>query len=62
MMRNFTLLLVLAGTSACASQPGRDGPATPTSSDTVRYPGDAEDPLDFPPARGGGTDSTRAPS
>jgi hypothetical protein len=26
---------VLVGAMACASQPGRDGPATPTTSDTV---------------------------
>jgi|SoiMetStandDraft_2_1073263.scaffolds.fasta_scaffold2606924_1 hypothetical protein len=60
-MRELVLVTMLLGTMACASQPGRDGPATPTSSDTVRYPGDADDPLDFPPERGGGTDSTRGP-
>jgi hypothetical protein len=40
--------IMLLGVMACTSQPGRDGPATPTTSDTVRYPGDADDPLDFP--------------
>jgi hypothetical protein len=54
-------LVILLGATACASQPGRDGPATPTTSDTVRYPGNANDPLDVPPAPGGGTDSTRGP-
>jgi hypothetical protein len=60
-MRRIALVIMLLGATACASQPGRDGPATPTSSDTVSYPGDATDPLDFPPPRGGGTDSTRGP-
>lgn len=60
-MREMVLVLMLLGAMACASQPGRDGPATPTSSDTVRYPGEADDPMDFPPPRGGGTDSTRGP-
>ncbi|HEY7503825.1 MAG TPA: hypothetical protein VH700_06955 [Gemmatimonadales bacterium] len=60
-MREMGLLFVLLGATACASQPGRDGPATPATSDTVRYPGDANDPLDLPPPRGGGTDSTRSP-
>jgi hypothetical protein len=60
-MRAMVWVIMLLGATACASQPGRDGPATPTSSDTVSYPGEADDPLDFPPARGGGTDSTRGP-
>ena len=55
-------LAMLLGAAACASQPGRDGPATPTTSDTVRYPGDADDPVNMPPAPGGGTDSTRGPA
>ena len=59
-MREIGLAVLVLSVPACASQPGRDGPAQPTTSDTVRYPGDADDPLDFPPARGGGTDSTRA--
>jgi hypothetical protein len=59
-MREIGLVILLLWVIACASQPGRDGPARPTTSDTVRYPGDADDPLDFPPApAGGGTDSTR---
>jgi hypothetical protein len=37
-------LMILLGATACASLPGRDGPATPTTSDTVRYPGDAKGP------------------
>lgn len=59
-MRRGILVMLWLGATACASQPGRDGPAQPTTSDTARYPGDANDPLDFPPARGGGTDSTRS--
>jgi hypothetical protein len=58
-MRGAILVIMWLGAAACASQPGRDGPAKPTTSDTVRYPGEAEDPLDFPPMPGGGTDSTR---
>ena len=53
-MRSIVMLILLAA-AGCASQPGRDGPAQPTTSDTVRYPGDAEDPLDFPTVPGGGT-------
>ena len=60
-MREMIMLILLAATG-CASQPGRDGPARPTTSDTVRYPGEAEDPLDLPTVPGGGTDSTRTPS
>jgi hypothetical protein len=60
-MREMGLVIMLLGATGCASQPGRDGPATPTTSDTVSYPGDANDPLDLPPPRGGGTDSTRGP-
>jgi hypothetical protein len=43
-MRELGLVIMLLGATACASQPGRDGPATPTTSDTVRYPGEADDP------------------
>ena len=43
-MREMVLVIMLLAAMACASQPGRDGPATPTSSDTVRYPGEADDP------------------
>jgi hypothetical protein len=58
-MREIGLVILLLWVTACAAHPGRDGPARPTTSDTVRYPGDADDPLDFPPVPGGGTDSTR---
>ena len=60
-MRAMGLAIMLLGATGCAPQPGRDGPATPTTSDTVGYPGDANDPLDLPPSRGGGTDSTPGP-
>ena len=51
-MREIGLAILLLWATACASQPGRDGPARPTTSDTVRYPGDADDPLDYPACAG----------
>ena len=57
-MRGIGLVILLVGNSLrVPARPRR--PGAPTTSDTVRYPGDADDPLDFPPAPGGGTDSTR---
>ena len=58
-MRVVLTTLLLVSAAACASHPGRDGPASPAR-DTTRHPGEATDPMDpLSPTQGATPDSTR---